>query len=205
MTRRQQALSIAHAQSPTLQVEVFVCLFVRRRKKAASSFFGIFSVFCPIMSIERNVRGGHCVIDWEYSAHGMVKWGNERGEWKVFYSISACQALLNCCVGCLVTVLLRDTSAESVLNKTPTICFFLFSLLLVFSRFLCFSISILLLLQVNRVFFPFCFSYWLEEITEPQLWQGTHALTAGMKGRNGVRSDFAEGMLPSVSCRKQYR
>lgn len=47
--------------------------------------------------------------------------GNKRGEWKVFYSISACQALLNCCVGCLVTVILRDTSAESVLNKTPTI------------------------------------------------------------------------------------
>lgn len=52
----------------------------------------------------------------------------------MFYSISACQALLNCCVGCLVTVILRDTSAESVLNKTPTI-FSLYFMLLVFFPF----------------------------------------------------------------------
>lgn len=54
------------------------------------------------------------------------------------------------------------------------------------------------------------FSYWLGEITEPQWWQGTHTLTAWMKGRNGARSDVAERIfhkaesmrhsLPCFSC-----
>lgn len=51
-------------------------------------------------------------------------------------------------------------------------------------------------------FFPSFFSFLfffhgksLGEITDPQLWQGTCTLTAGMKGRNRARSDFAVGIF----------
>lgn len=129
--------------------------------------------------------------------------GNERGEWKVFYSISACQALLNCCVGCLVTVILRDTSAESVLNKTPTIFSHPFYAACVLS-FLHLSVSgcfykwiLLEWRKRKRLFLKTRFLFvswrWRGGNAEPQLWRGTCSSTAGRRHGKGGRSGSAEG------------
>lgn len=136
----QYAFSISHAQIPHW-FELFFLFFLIKHWVEKKAKFDPMQCIKSNQEYWKHVRGGHCVIDWEYSAHGMVKWGNERGEWKVFYSISACQALLNCCVGCLETIILRELQVQRVywIRLSP---FFLFSLLLVFANFLYFCISI---------------------------------------------------------------
>jgi len=99
--------------------------------------------------------------------------------------------LQNCCAGCLVTVILRDTSAGTLVKNTPTS--FLFSSLLVFPLSPYSQIYVQVLLQVKtcKISFFFFFFHFLNHMSHRLLTHRDHTdshscsreLTALQQGR----------------------